>query len=178
MTSILKQTQEGLFIYRSEKSFPSLPIIRPNNDREYVEFLGGALKADIAAWFLSCEQSGNLWEVAKEDEEKFEAYCKHSLPLSTFAKAGFNSALEAGLSIPDTCYELRDTISCFTNADKYAYFKDDAPANETETDKEEILAAITYRIDAEYRKHKNAGLDWSRIAAQKIYSSFQITRKQ
>lgn len=37
--------------------------------------------------------------------------------------------------------------------------------------KEEIIYLINQRIKSEYKKHKN--LDWSNIAARKIYSSLE-----
>jgi hypothetical protein len=42
-------------------------------------------------------------------------------------------------------------------------------------DKEYIISQIKGRILSEYNKHKK--LDWSEIAARKIYATFDISRK-
>ena len=42
--------------------------------------------------------------------------------------------------------------------------------------KEEIIENIVQRIKDEYKKHKE--LDWAKIAAHKIYSTFDIKPKQ
>jgi hypothetical protein len=159
-------------IAKSEKEFPTM--LGPSDWTIHQHIF----TSDRADWLLSCE----LLEVPKDEEIKFKRFINRtpSLPVT------HPKALEAGIVIPDSCYEVKDVYmgndsdwhSTWPLYKDLAYFKDDAPANETETDKEEILAAITNRIFAEYRKHKNAGIDWSRIAAQKIYLSFQITKRQ
>ena len=44
-------------------------------------------------------------------------------------------------------------------------------------DKEKIIEAIIYRIKEEEKKHSKSIEDWYRIAANKIYSTFDIQIK-
>ncbi len=44
-------------------------------------------------------------------------------------------------------------------------------------DKEKIIEAIIYRIKTEEKKHSKSIEDWYRIAANKIYATFNIQIK-
>jgi hypothetical protein len=44
-------------------------------------------------------------------------------------------------------------------------------------DKEKIIEAIIYRIKEEEKKHSKSIEDWYRIAANKIYATFDIRIK-
>ena len=46
------------------------------------------------------------------------------------------------------------------------------------SEKEKIIEAIAYRIKAEEKKHAKSIEDWYRIAAGKIYATFDIQIKK
>jgi hypothetical protein len=95
---------------------------------------------------------------------------------------GIDVALIEGISLPEGCYEVKDTFRVVerSNPDKrfsvdkeavrikLAYFKDDAPANETET---ELWTEVWKEINLMYQH------DQYRVIND-LKSKFTITRKQ
>ena len=149
------------------------------NKEEYPNY-----RYEIFEW----QQNHEIFEFANYNEHN-KMFCEL---VNITGKLEFDKQLQQGIEV--TCIEIKEGFAWFKEEKKYSFenYKNQldpkcdeqcfyncsqASSIEPQCIKESIIKFIAQRIKYEQRKHEVYNDRWSEIAARKIYSCFNITKK-